>query len=228
MGTTTSGIRVTRAAVFAALCVTLSAGAHVLLSGSPLPATTVVLVAAAVFGLALALAGDHERGFGAIAALLVPLQLAADTVFTTGRDACYGPGGGPVTGPLRLMGVDLLCGGGDFGAPLTRLATAGHPGPAAGPWALLAAHVAVGLAAAAWLRCGERALGRLLRAAAATTFRPLLLAVAVRTARATAAPPAPRAPRRAQTAPAPPPPGHSVLRRGPPPPSPAGTLAFAR
>ncbi|MEU7251045.1 hypothetical protein AB0A87_23450, partial [Streptomyces sp. NPDC045251] len=45
-------------------------------------------------------------------------------------------------------------------------------------WLLLGAHVGVGLFAAAWLRRGERALAQLLSAVAATTFRPLLLAVA--------------------------------------------------
>ncbi|MFD5461091.1 hypothetical protein ACFWIR_39825, partial [Streptomyces olivaceus] len=45
-------------------------------------------------------------------------------------------------------------------------------------WLLLGAHVGVGLLAAAWLRRGERALAQLLGAVAATTFRPLLLAVA--------------------------------------------------
>lgn len=47
------------------------------------------------------------------------------------------------------------------------------PGPAV-PWLLLAAHVAVGLLAAAWLRRGESALAGLLCAAAAVAFRPLL------------------------------------------------------
>jgi hypothetical protein len=222
MGISASGIRVARAAVFSALCVTLSAGAHVLLSGAPLPAPAVALVAAGVFVLALTLAGDRERGFGAIAALLVPLQLAADTVFTTGQATCYGPGGGPVTGPLRLLGVDWVCAAGDFGLPLTRLA-AGGPAPLPGtadpaaPWLLLLAHVTVGLAAAAWLRCGERALARLFASAAAATFRPLLLAVSFHRTRATDPRPAPRPARPAQAVPGYPPLLHSVLRRGPPP-----------
>ncbi|MBT2432157.1 hypothetical protein J7F01_08080, partial [Streptomyces sp. ISL-22] len=41
----------------------------------------------------------------------------------------------------------------------------------------------VGLIAAAWLRRGERALAQLVGAVAATTFRPLLLAVAAVTVR---------------------------------------------
>ncbi|MER7715833.1 hypothetical protein ABTX99_02610 [Streptomyces flaveolus] len=184
-------LRAVRAALFTALVVTLSTASHVLLSGVPLPLSTVAAVAAAVFLIAYALAGRRERGFGPIAALLIPLELAADTVFTTGQHVCYGRAGGPVAGPLRSVGFDVLCGGGmgvgtGVGTPLTRVTGAdtdrvaallAHADPATS-WLLLGAHVGVGLLAAAWLRRGERALGRLLSAVAATTFRPLLLAVA--------------------------------------------------
>lgn len=235
-----TGIRATRAAVFTALCLTLSAGSHVLLSGAPLPAVPLLALTLGVFLIAFALAG-RERGYARIAALLVPLELFADTVFTTGQHACYGAAGGPVTGPLRSLGVDLLCGGGTFGTPLAQMA-AGHRGGANGelggalsgtplgaagmsgaalPWLLLAAHVAVGLLAAAWLRRGEAALARLLRAATATAFRPLRLALA----RCVCA--APEGPVRAPRALAVPGPralpllGHSVRRRGPPAGAPA-------
>ncbi|MET9434545.1 hypothetical protein [Streptomyces sp. NPDC006551] len=179
-------LRGLRAALFTALVVTLSAGAHVLLSRVPLPLPTVGMLAAAVFALAYALAG-RERGFGPIAGLLIPLELAADTVFTTGQTVCYGPAGGPVAGSLRSVGVDLLCGGA-VGVPLPgvaapesgSLAALLHtPNPAL-PWLLLAAHVSVGLFAAAWLRHGERALARLAGAVAASAFRPLLLVAALR------------------------------------------------
>ncbi|MFR0352016.1 hypothetical protein [Streptomyces sediminimaris] len=180
-------LRALRAALFTTLVVTLSTASHVLLSQVPLPLNTVAAVAATVFAVSYALAG-RERGFGPIAALLIPLELAADTVFTTGQHVCYGPAGGPVTGPLRSVGWDLLCGTGtQVGTPLTRVAAdtgtdrlaslLAHADPAT-TWLLLGAHVGVGLLAAAWLRRGERALTQLLRAAAATTFRPLLLAVA--------------------------------------------------
>lgn len=187
-------LRVVRAALFTALVVTLSAASHVLLSRVPLPLTAVALLAGVVFAVAYALAG-RERGFGAIAGLLVPLELAADTVFTTGQHVCYGAAGGPIAGPLRSVGVDVLCGGmvgtGTTGAgakvdPFASVTDAGHttaallasPGPAV-PWLLLAAHVSVGLLAAAWLRRGEAALAGLLEAAAVLAFRPLLIAVAV-------------------------------------------------
>ncbi|MEU0457327.1 hypothetical protein ABZ322_30960, partial [Streptomyces sp. NPDC006129] len=116
-------LRAVRAALFTAVVVTLSTASHVLLSRVPLPLGTVAGVAAAVFLIAYALAG-RERSFGRIAALLVPLELAADTVFTTGQHACYGRAGGPVAGPLRSVGLDVLCGGGEVGTPLARMAGA--------------------------------------------------------------------------------------------------------
>ncbi|WP_427762613.1 hypothetical protein [Streptomyces sp. DSM 41931] len=190
-------LRAVRAALFTAVVVTLSTASHVLLSGAPLPLNTVAAVGAAVFGLAYVLAG-RERSFGRIAALLIPLELAADTVFTTGQHVCYGRMGGPVAGPLRSVGFDVLCGDGTgVGAPLARVtrhaagsgdrvaAVLAEAGPATA-WLLLGAHIGVGLFAAAWLRRGERALAQLLSAVAATAataVRPLLLAVAVVTVR---------------------------------------------
>ncbi|MBT2366577.1 hypothetical protein J7E88_14970 [Streptomyces sp. ISL-10] len=178
-------LRALRAAVFTALVVTLSAASHVLLSQAPLPLTTVAALTAAVFAVACALSGG-ERGFPRIAGLLIPLELAADTVFTAGQHACYGAAGGPVTGSLRAVGLDVLCGG-SIGAQLPGVAAAAHtgglgallqsPDPAV-PWLLLAAHVSVGLVAAAWLRRGEAALASLLRSVGVFAFRPLLLAVA--------------------------------------------------
>ncbi|WP_101257678.1 hypothetical protein [Streptomyces barkulensis] len=219
-GFTDTGIRAVRAAVFTAVCLVLSAGAHVLLSAGPLPYPPLLAVGATVFVIAFALAG-RERGFRAIAALLVPLELAADTVFTTGQHACYGQAGGPVAGPLRAVGLDLLCAGGDFGTPLARMTASGasplsvaaHP---AAPWLLLAAHVAVGLTAAAWLHRGDAALSRLLRAAAAAVFRPLLRAVGARSSAGEACGRVPRPAHRTRAHRALPVLTHSVVRRGPP------------
>jgi hypothetical protein len=220
-------LRAVRAALFTAMVVTLSTASHVLLSRVPLPLSTVAAIGAAVFGLAYALAG-RERSFGRIAALLIPLELAADTVFTTGQHACYGRAGGPVAGPLRSVGLDVLCRGGEVGTPLARVtgstgpdrlsALLAHADPGTA-WLLLGAHIGVGLLAAGWLRRGERALAELLRAvavAASTAVRPLLFAVAAATSRL--APTVRRLPRPTRrTAPAR---GlllaHSLGRRGPP------------
>ncbi|MGW7316641.1 hypothetical protein [Streptomyces sp. NPDC054865] len=216
-----TGLRGLRAALFSALVVLLSAGSHVLMSRVPLPPALVAGAFVGVFVIAFALAG-RERGFGPIAALLVPLELAADTVFTAGQHLCYGPAGGPVSGPLRAMGLDELCGGTPVGGPLTEVsgpasdpaALLAAPGPWT-PWLLLGAHVTVGLLAAAWLRGGERSLARLLRAVAAFAFRPLLLAVAAVSVAVGAAgralrPLPARAGSRTRF------PAHSVGRRGPP------------
>jgi hypothetical protein len=216
-------LRALRAALFTAVVVTLSTASHVLLSRMPLPLSTVAAIAGAVFVIAYALAGRRERGFGPIAALLIPLELAADTVFTTGQHVCYGRAGGPIAGPLRSVGIDVLCGGGSVGTPLARVTGTGpdraaallaHADPAAA-WLLLGAHIGVGLLAAAWLRRGERALDQLLRAVAGATFRPLLIAVAAVTVRLAPVRRLPRPTRRAATArtrlfv-------HSLGRRGPP------------
>ncbi|KQX53742.1 MULTISPECIES: hypothetical protein [unclassified Streptomyces] len=213
-------LRTLRAAFFTAVVVTLSVASHVLLSRVPLPLGTVVPVAVGVFAAAYALAG-RERGFGPIAGLLVPLELAADTLFTSGQAVCYGPAGGPVAGSLRAVGVEVFCGGA-VGTPLPGVAAPeggaaallDSPDPAL-PWLLLAAHLAVGLSAAVWLRGGERALARLLGAVAAFAFRPLLLVAALfRTAG-----PAPRRSGRPAGRPRPSRTRlltHSVGRRGPP------------
>lgn len=177
-------LRALRAAIFTALVVTLSAASHVLLSRSPLPWTMLAGLSVGVFAVAFALS-RRERGFWRIAGLLIPLELAADTLFTAGQDLCYGPGGGPVTGSLRTLGLDVLCGG-SVGGQLPGVATAEQgaatlldtPHPAL-PWVLLAAHVSVGLLSAAWLWRGETALSGLMRTVAAFTFRPLLLAIVV-------------------------------------------------
>ncbi|MEW1903905.1 MULTISPECIES: hypothetical protein [unclassified Streptomyces] len=177
-------LRALRAAFFTALVVTLSVASHVLLSGVPLPVGAVLPVAAAVFAVAYALAG-RERGLGPIAGLLVPLELAADTLFTSGQTVCYGPAGGPVAGSLRAVGVEVFCGGAvgtplpGVAAPESGYATAllSSPDPAL-PWLLLLAHVGVGFSAACWLRGGERALARLVGALEAFAFRPLLLVAA--------------------------------------------------
>jgi hypothetical protein len=221
------GLRSLRAAAFAALCVTLSSTSHVLMAREPLPLGAVAGAFGAVFALAYLLAGRRERGFRAIAALLVPLELAVDTLFTSGSQGCYGPSGGPVTGSWRSFHQAVMC----HGTPgQSRLAALGGQAQAALggqaqqvpsnvlPWLLLAVHVAVGLLASWWLRRGEAALEQVLRAVVAAAFRPLLFAAAL--VRAAAAAPRPVLPGARYGAAVPLPRAlplrHSVIRRGPP------------
>lgn len=221
-----------RAAVFAALCVVMSGTTHVLLSREPLPLPVIAAVAASVFAVAYAL-GGRERGYAAIAAVLIPLELASDTLFNAGQRTCYGPGGGPVTGSWRSLHEAIVCQGGDAGASLARgtitgstltgggsLAARTTASAAAGlsvsPWLLLAAHVAVGLAAALLLRSGEAWLHRSLRTVFRPLLRPLLVALAALAARLPERRPVRPAARRARLLPALPLLLHSLVRRGPP------------
>ncbi len=208
-----TGLRVTRAAVFAALCVTMSATTHILVSRAPLPLPVVAAVAVGIFAAAYLLAG-RERRFGPIAAALVPQELAADTLFNSGQHTCYGPDGGPVTGSWRSLHESIVCQGGGTGGSLTERTTGVASGLSVNPWLLLSCHVVVGLIAACLLRHGERWLHRGLR----TVFRPLLVTLAALFAAVPEPPvrrPAPRPPVR----PAPPILLHSLVRRGPPVPA---------
>jgi hypothetical protein len=218
-------LRALRAALFAALCVTLSSTSHVLMAKAPLPLPAVAGAFAAVFALAYLVTARPECGFWTLAGLMVPLELAVDTVLTTGQQACYGVLGGPVTGPWRSFNEAFLCHSGHVGpSPDTPLAAV--PGGAeattqmqsgALPWLLLAVHVSVGLLASWWLRRGDAALHRVLRAATLAAFRPLLLATTTRGA--LAAPPRrvrPAARSTAAGAPAARWLHHAVVRRGPP------------
>jgi hypothetical protein len=178
-------LRTARAALFAALCLTLSSTSHVLLSRAQLPLATLAVAGAGIFAAAFWLAG-RERGWWQIAALLVPLELTVDFLFTKGQNTCYGPSGGPLTGPWRSMTGRLLCGDGGgtgqgpgVGRAVSGMAHGTFVLPAVSPWLLLAVHVLVGLMAAWWLRQGEAAAFRLVRTLAAYATAPLRLLLAV-------------------------------------------------
>ncbi|MFG2846953.1 hypothetical protein ACGF12_27825 [Kitasatospora sp. NPDC048296] len=166
-----TAVRTARAGVFTALLLSLSAGGHVLLTGTPLPATVMAMAAVVVFGAALLLS-SAERAFLQIAAVLFPLELALNAVYNVGQDTC-GTGRRPSGGLLP----DLLCGGGPVHGtgPVPEL-----PGQLTGGQlaAVFLAHLAAALVAAVWLRQGEKAVFRLLGVAAALTMRPVRLLLA--------------------------------------------------
>lgn len=211
--------RALRATVFAVLCVTLSSTGHVMMSHEPLPPVVVGAALAAVFGVVYLAGGRRAWDFRLLAALMVPLELAVDTWFTAGQGTCYGPGGGPVTGSWRSFHEAVICHGAPAGAQLPGVgaATAPHMPSATRPLLLLALHVTVGLLAAWWLRRGEAAVARMLRAAGAAARRPLLLAVraALGVAPVPAARPLATAAPAARALPGPLL-RHAVVRRGPP------------
>ena len=110
-----AGLRVVRAAVFAGVSLSLSAGGQLLATGAPLPVATVLWAGLAVFLLALPLAARNERGYAGIAALLVPLELVLNATFNIGQASC-GPGVPPDRALSGLPNL-LLCGGGDLRGP---------------------------------------------------------------------------------------------------------------
>lgn len=77
-------LRLIRAAVFTAVCVLLSAGGHALASCASVPLWTLGAGFAAVFAVAVPLAG-RERSLPGIAALLAVGQLALHTLFGLGQ-----------------------------------------------------------------------------------------------------------------------------------------------
>jgi hypothetical protein len=220
----TAWLRVARAAVFASVSLSLSAGGQLLATGAPLPVATVLWAGLAVFLLALLLAAENERGYAGIAALLVPLELVLNATFNIGQASC-GPGVPPDRALNGLPNL-LLCGGGDLHGPSAGPVRPGllHLSLPVAPSAwqftlLLAVHLLAALLAALWLRRGEAAVFRTLRAVAvvavvATVPLRMLFAVLVPVVRAVGVAVAP-APRRSQ-------PGpqevllHTARRRGPP------------
>ncbi|MFJ5229129.1 hypothetical protein ACIQBJ_04425 [Kitasatospora sp. NPDC088391] len=211
-----TGIHATKAlrgAVFTALAVPLAALGQVAITGRALPLTLVAAACVAVFLLAVLLDGARRR-FLLLASVLVPVELLLNTAFNLGQDACARP----------VHGVDLLVCGGDSFSGSDLFAQWTHNSAALLQLLVLGVHLALALAAAAWLRLADAAVSGVaeaLHALARTLpgpWRTLLLAVrAVCPAAllpAADGEPAPRRPQDAAHCPAP--------RRGPPQP------AFAR
>ena len=211
-------LAVLRALVFTVLAVTVSSGSHVLMTTVPLPWPTILAAGAASFVLALLL-GRRERSYPAIAALLVPLELALDTLFTDGQASCYRiTGQGPLLGPWHSVNT-LFCGSGGP-APVVHA-----PGAGSAPWLVLAGHLLIGLIAAWWLRRGEVAAFRLVRATgawlllrAAPLLQALRLALAAPATAVGPPPPPHRRPTPRIDPPALPRLRHTLARRGPPAP----------
>ncbi|GAA2466703.1 hypothetical protein [Streptomyces macrosporus] len=106
-------LRLLRAAVFAAVCVTLSAAGHVFAAGQGLPPWTVGVGFVAVLAVAAPLAG-RERSLPGISALLALGQTALHCLFSYGQSTQAAPtgqapgGSGGRDGLLALAGR-LLC-----------------------------------------------------------------------------------------------------------------------
>ncbi len=182
-------LRLLRAAVFAAVCVTLSAAGHAMASGGGIPPWALLAGWAGVLALAAPLAG-RERSLPGIAAAMLGGQLGLHILFSAGQ-WCAGPVSDERSGRIMALAGRLLCN--SQLPPLTpgsaeRLLRQAHidpssapalpqsmpgmpgmPGAAVGHGCLayslpmLCGHLAAALVTGWLLRRGEAALWRLVR-----------------------------------------------------------------
>lgn len=209
--------RLTRAAVFAAVCVVVTALGHALMSAHPLPGWAPAAAFCGTLPGGWWLAG-RERGGTVLTAATVAAQLALHSLFSYAQHG--GPGGRAPAVPHGHVGARTAHGG--MPDPLAADAAAGAvPAAGHGSPGMLLAHVLAGLACGLWLWRGEVAAFRLVRALAAAVFVPLRVAARVLRVRAPlpvpARPGVPPVVRRPLGAPDP----HTVSRRGPPGTSPS-------
>lgn len=196
-------LRGARTTVLAVACVGVSAAGHVWMSGAAIPVWALVGALLAVGGAGYLMAG-RQRGFAPIAGLMLVGELGLHLLFTAAQHAAWATGSAmssmismssmpgmsrtsatasasaSVPGLIMRHPVPAaawLCGGGKTGpAGGSPLAAAAMPWLSAhGSARMVAVHVVAGLLCAGWLRRGEAATFRLLRALA--RFAPPLLAL---------------------------------------------------
>ncbi|MCQ4042973.1 hypothetical protein ACFOSC_13955 [Streptantibioticus rubrisoli] len=100
-------LRLLRAAVFAAVCVTLSAAGHAMASGGGIPLWALLAGWVGVLAVAAPLAG-RERSLPAIAAAMLGGQLALHALFSTGQ-WCAEPVTGTRSDRIMALAGHLLC-----------------------------------------------------------------------------------------------------------------------
>lgn len=147
-------LRLTRAALFAVVCVVLSTAGHTFASGDTVPVSAMAAGWFAVFALAALLAG-RERTLPGIAGVLLGGQLVLHTLFSLGQ---WHRGHAPGLSQLELIAGRLLCGTGagtDAGdtaaqslAVSQQAAHAAHHAPQLSPGAADAAQAGGGMCAA--------------------------------------------------------------------------------
>jgi hypothetical protein len=237
-------LRLTRAAVFALVCVALSAAGHGLASHDAVPGWALLAAWLGVWAVAAVFAG-RERSLPGIAGLLLAGQLLLHTLFDLSENGVAGQA--RHMSQTEVLAGRLLCGahGGhmagmngmsamDAERIVREAGLTPHIHPSAAPPGvcgmlssaapMVLGHVLAALAAGWFLRRGEAALWRLVRlaarAAAVSTF-PLRLALALVRAITDGLLGAVRPPRRPGHLDGPPPLTglllrHSVVLRGPP------------
>ncbi|MCX5419278.1 hypothetical protein [Streptomyces sp. NBC_00078] len=189
--------RVLRAGVFAAVCVLLAALGHVTMSGTPVPWWAMAAGATAT-GVAGWLLAGRERGRTPIVVVVTAAQAVLHETFTQAQklasapEPAVMPGAGGSTGTSTMgMGstgsMDMgSMGGMDMGSAahsVHGMAGVGHLHDmhgmsGAASVGMFGAHLLAAVLCGLWLAHGERAVFRVLRAAAAWLTAPLRLLLA--------------------------------------------------
>ncbi|MDQ0584794.1 hypothetical protein [Streptomyces rishiriensis] len=172
--------RTLRAGVFAAACVLLAALGHVLMSGTPVHWRTVVVGTAATGAAGWFMAG-RERGRAMIVTVVVAAQAVLHETFSLARTRPSGAAPGRGTAPdgmdmgssdvMDMSGMTHMAHGSGLGHTHSMAATAS--------FGMLAAHLLAAVLCGLWLAHGERAVFRVLRAAAARLAAPLRMLLAL-------------------------------------------------
>ncbi|MBZ6291153.1 hypothetical protein KVH30_06145 [Streptomyces olivaceus] len=202
--------RAVRAGVFAAVCVLLAALGHATMSGEPVPWWTLAAGAAATGAVGWLLAG-RERGLPLVVTVVTAAQLVLHETFSKAQTLAAPPLSHPPAptgtgsphahslhtgslGPHSLhtgsLGTHSLHTGSMGGMDMGGAAHAGHGMPGLGhvhtmsgasSVGMFAAHLLAAVLCGLWLAHGERAVFRVLRAAAAWLAAPLRLLLALPT-----------------------------------------------
>ncbi|MEW1795855.1 hypothetical protein [Streptomyces niveus] len=203
-----SPMRALRAAILAAVCVTLAAVGHSSASTHELPLGVLALAFGVIAGLSW-LAGGRRRGVGFIAPAVLTAQAALHVTFAAAGTHGAVPSAGHGHAPADMGETGAGTGAeGVVGAVLTAV---GDTSPG-----MLAAHLLAGAVCALWLARGEAAFFRLAETVAAFAFTPLGLLLAAPRPLAVPPPVRPRHRTRAPHRPRGTVLAHAVSRRGPP------------
>ncbi|MBZ6139864.1 hypothetical protein [Streptomyces olivaceus] len=190
--------RAVRAGVFAAVCVLLAALGHATMSGEPVPWWTLAAGAGATGAVGWLLAG-RERGLPLIVTVVTAAQLVLHETFSKAQTLAAPPlshppdstgTGSPHAHSLHTGSMGGMDTGSMGGMDMGGAAHAGHGMPGLGhvhsmsgasSVGMFAAHLLAAVLCGLWLAHGERAVFRVLRAAAAWLAAPLRLLLALPT-----------------------------------------------
>ncbi|MGW0753667.1 hypothetical protein [Streptomyces sp. NPDC002587] len=209
--------RAVRAAMFAAVCVLLTATGHILMSGTAVPWWALSAAFAATAVTAWTLAG-RERGLLTVTAAAVAVQAALHAGFSLAQ-ALVRPSLPSVTvAPEAAAHVHHTAHEMAHTVPsvptAVPLTEVGHGAAGMSPAGMLTAHLLAAVLCGLWLAYGERAVFRVVRAVAGWLWTPLRLllwppATALRPRVRVRRPRRRRAPRRLLLV-------HAITSRGPP------------